>query len=254
MKYLLEVDQLTVQVGQKLLLDHVSFKAGQGRITALVGASGSGKTTIANAILRLLPAALEITKAQILFEHKNLRAMSPEKLRRLRGKEIAIVFQEPLWAFDPLMTIGQQMDEVLAVHTSQGKIKRRQNILEVLSKVQLPNPKEIYDRYPHQLSGGQRQRAMIAQALVTHPKLIIADEPTSNLDVTLQAKIMEMLRQFKKEGMTILLISHDLGMVAHLADEVVILENGKVVEAGPVKQIMENPKHKYTQKLMEAFV
>ena len=175
-------------------------------------------------------------------------------MRLMRGSKIAMIFQEPLWAFNPLMTIGQQMDEVLEIHTQWDKKERRHQILEVLAKVQLPNPQEICHRYPHQLSGGQRQRAMIAQALVTRPKLIIADEPTSNLDVTLQAKIMELFRQFKREGMTILLISHDLGMVSHLADHVVILQKGKVVEAGETAIVMKHPSHKYTQSLVEAFV
>ena len=253
MKNLLEINQLTVQVNQKLLLDRVSFNIAEGRITALVGGSGSGKTTIASAILGLLPAPLEVTQGQILFEHKNLFLFNQEQMRLIRGNKIAMVFQEPLWAFNPLMTIGQQIDEVLEIHTQEDKKERRHKILDVLSKVQLPNPGEIYNRYPHQLSGGQRQRAMMAQALVTNPQLIIADEPTSNLDVILQARIMDLFRQFKKEGMTILLISHDLGMVSHLADEVVILEQGRVVEEGFVDIIMKHPKHRYTKALMEAF-
>ncbi|MBI3601393.1 MAG: ABC transporter ATP-binding protein [Candidatus Omnitrophica bacterium] len=253
MKNLLEVKHLTVQVGQKVLLDDVSFGAPEGKITALVGSSGSGKTTVANSILGLLPAALEITKGEILFEQRNLLSLNKEQMRFLRGGHIAMIFQEPLWAFDPLMTIGQQMDEVLAAHTSQGKSDRRRRVLDVLAKVQLPNPTDMADRYPHQLSGGQRQRAMMAQALVAAPALILADEPTSNLDVTLQAKIMDLFRQFKKEEMSMLLISHDWGMVAHLADEVIILQNGQVVESGSVDLIMNHPRHKYTQSLMEVF-
>jgi peptide/nickel transport system ATP-binding protein len=253
MKNLLEVSQLTVQVEQKLLLDRVSFNMAQGKITALVGGSGSGKSTIASSIFGILPSALEMTQGQILFDNKNLLLFDQEQLRLMRGSKMAMVFQEPLWAFNPLMTIGQHIDEVLEVHTTLPSSERRRKVLDVLSRVELPNPLEIYDRYPHQLSGGQRQRAMIAQALVTNPKLIIADEPTSNLDVTVQAKIMDLFRQFRKEGMTILLISHDLGMVSHLADDVVILQQGKVVEQGSVQVMMKNPKHKYTQALMEAF-
>ena len=253
MKYLLEINELTISVGRKLLLNNVSLKAAHGKITALVGGSGSGKTTIANAILGLLPSSLEVLQGQILFDHKNLFLFDQEQMRLMRGAKMAMIFQEPLWAFNPLMTIGQQMDEVLEVHTSLNKDQRRHKILDVLFKVQLPSAEDIYNRYPHQLSGGQRQRAMIAQALVSDPQMIIADEPTSNLDVTSQAKIMELLRQFKNEGMTILLISHDLGMVSHLADDIVILEKGKVVEEGTVASIMKNPRHKYTQALLEAF-
>jgi len=253
MKNLLEVTNLSVHVKGKAILDRVSFNVPQGKITAIVGGSGSGKTSIASSILGLLPEPLQMTQGQILFDNKDLFLFNQEQLRLIRGSKMAMVFQEPLWAFNPLMTIGEQMDEVLRVHTSLNKIDRRHKILETLSKVELPNPNEIYKRYPHQLSGGQRQRAMIAQAVVTDPKLVIADEPTSNLDVTLQAKIMDLFRQFRKEGMTILLISHDLGMVAHLADEVIILHKGVIIEQGPVTAIMQKPKHKYTQSLLEAF-
>ena len=250
MKSLLEISHLTVQVGTRFLLDGVSFQVPEGKITALVGESGSGKTTIASSILGLLPSPLEITRGEVIFENKNLLLLDQEQMRLMRGGVIAMVFQEPLWAFDPLMTIGQQMDEVLAAHTDDNPKDRRHKIFASLSKVQLPSTMDIFNRYPHQLSGGQRQRAMIAQALVTNPKVIIADEPTSNLDVTLQAKIMDLFRQFRKEGMTQLLISHDLGMVAHLADEVIILKEGRVVESGPVSLVMKQPKQKYTQALM----
>jgi len=253
MKNLLEVSQLSVHVKGRTILDRVSINVPQGKITAIVGGSGSGKTTIASSILGLLPEPLEMTQGQILFDHKNLFLFDQEQLRLIRGSKMAMVFQEPLWAFNPLMTIGQQMNEVLEVHSSLSPIDRRHKILVTLAKVELPNPNEIYGRYPHQLSGGQRQRAMMAQALVTDPRLIIADEPTSNLDVTLQAKVMNLFRQFRHEGMTMLIISHDLGMVTHLADEVVILEQGRVVEAGSVASIIHHPKHKYTQRLLEAF-
>jgi ABC-type glutathione transport system ATPase component len=254
MKDILEVQQLIVQAGDQIILDRVSFKAKEGKITALVGGSGSGKTTIAYSLLDLLPAGLEKIQGQIIFNHKDIHKMDPRQKRALRGKDITMVFQEPLWAFDPLMTIGEQMDEVLAVHSELNKAKRKERVLMALDKAQLPYPKEMYARYPHQLSGGQRQRAMIAQAIVASPKLIIADEPTSNLDVTLQAMIMDLFRQFRSEGMSLLLITHDLGMVMHLADEVVILQQGRVVESGAVSQIMKHPQHKYTRTLLEAFI
>ena len=250
---MLEIKQLTVAASDKNILTNVSFKAVQGKITAIVGGSGCGKTTIANCVMRLLPSALKVTQGQIFFNQQDLLSLEKEEMRLLRGADIAMIFQEPLWAFNPLMKIGQQMDEVLAVHTAMDKTGRRNKILDTLARVQLSNASDIFNRYPHQLSGGQRQRAMIAQALVTNPKFMIADEPTSNLDVTVQAKIMDLFREFKKEGLSMLLISHDLGLVSHLADDIVILEDGKVVESGSVDAIMNKPSHKYTKALMEAF-
>ena len=251
---MLEIKQLTVQIADKLILNNVSFKATQGKVTAVVGASGSGKTTIANCIMRILPLALKVTQGQIIFNQQDLLSLDKERMRLLRGAEISIIFQEPLWAFNPLMTIGQQIDEVLVAHTDMDQTSRKKKIIDTLQRVQLSNASDIFNRYPHQLSGGQRQRAMIAQALVTNPKLMIADEPTSNLDVTVQAKIMDLFREFKKEGLSILLISHDLGLISHLADDVVILEDGCVVESGAVHSVMNKPVHPYTKALMGAFI
>ncbi len=251
---MLEIKQLTVGVANQLILKDVTFTAAQGRITAIVGGSGSGKTTIANGIMRILSPAFKVIRGSILFNQQDLLLLDQQEMRRLRGAQIAMVFQEPLGAFNPLMTIGQQIDEVLVAHTRMDRSSRKQKILQTLQRVQLSNAQEIFDRYPHQLSGGQRQRAMIAQALVSDPKLMIADEPTSNLDVTVQAKIMDLFREFRKEGLSILLISHDLGLVSHLADDMVILENGSVVESGSVQSIKNKPVHAYTKALMGAFV
>ena len=244
MKNLLEIRNLTVKASQQSILSDVSFNVPEGKITAIVGASGSGKTTITNSILGLMPEALSITEGTILFEGKDLLKFSAESLRQVRGKDIAMIFQEPLWAFNPLMRIGQQIDEVLVTHTSMTKQQRKDQIIKILFKVQLSHVHDMFERYPHQLSGGQRQRAMIAQALVTGPKLVIADEPTSNLDVTIQAHIIELFRQLKKEGLTMLLISHDLGLVSHLADQVIMLKEGVIVP----------PDHPYTKSFREAFV
>jgi peptide/nickel transport system ATP-binding protein len=255
---LLDIKNLSVTVGcqadARSILDNVSFCVGKGRITALVGGSGSGKTTAGMSILRLLDQALMVRSGQVLFENEDLLAVPAQDMRRVRGAQIAMVFQEPLDAFDPLFTIGQQIDEVLAAHTDLSLQQRRQRAMEVLSQVQLPQPERVVRRYPHQLSGGQRQRAMIAQSIACGPKLLIADEPTSNLDVVAQAGIMDVLRALKVQSdMSVILITHDLGMVAHIADDAVVLCEGRVVEAGPVRDIMTNPRHPYTQAMVEAF-
>ncbi len=249
---LLSIQNLTVTVNETKILDDVSFRVGKGRVTALAGPSGSGKTTAGMSILRLLDQALRVRSGQVLFENEDLLAMPAQDMRRVRGAQIAMVFQEPLDAFDPLFTIGEQIDEVLAAHTDLSSQQRRQRAMEVLSRVQLPQPERVIRRYPHQLSGGQRQRAMIAQSIACGPKLLIADEPTSNLDVVAQAGIMDVLRALKSE-MSVILITHDLGMVAHIADDAVVLCEGMVVETGPVKDIMTNPRHPYTQAMVEVF-
>jgi len=253
MTSLLSIENLTVAVGPKVLVDRVSFDVPQGKIVAIAGGSGSGKTTIGLSILRLLDSALSIKQGSIIFEGKNLLELPPEGMRQLRGARIGMIFQEPLSAFDPLFTIGQQLDEVLVAHTTFSSQERYKKIIETLAEVELPDPKQAYNSYPHQLSGGMRQRAMVAQALVGGPSLIIADEPTSSLDVTLQVKIMELFLRLKKKGISIVLIAHDLGMIAHLADEVVILRQGQMVEKGPVATVISQPQHEYTQALVGAF-
>ncbi len=225
---LLSIRNLIVTVGDAKILDGVSFDVPCGKIIGLVGPSGSGKTTVGLSILRLLPEALLIQGGKIMFEGEDLLAMSQQDMRRRRGTRIAMVFQEPLDAFDPLFTIGGQIDEVLAAHTDLPPAQRRQRVLEVLSQVKLPDPGRVYRSYPHQISGGQRQRAMIAQAIACGPKLLIADEPTSNVDVVVQAGIMDVFRALKTElEMSIILITHDLDMVAHVADGTIALHKGK---------------------------
>ena len=226
---LLSIKDLTVFVGNSKILDAVSFNIPKGKIIGLVGGSGSGKTTAGLAILRLLPEALVIRSGKVIFEGEDLLTMSQQDMRGRRGTRIAMVFQEPLEAFDPLFTIGQQIDETLATHTDMPAGKRHQRALEVLSQVKLPEPERVYNSYPHRLSGGQRQRAMIAQAIACGPKFLIADEPTSNLDVVVQAGIMDVFRTLKKElGMSIILITHDMDMVAHVADGKIVLDKGRV--------------------------
>ena len=225
MSALLSIKDLTVAVGSKVLVDQVSFDVPEGKIVAVAGASGSGKTTIGLSVLRLLPAALSIKQGSIIFEGQDLLKLSAEEMRQRRGARIGMVFQEPLSAFDPLFTIGAQIDEVLAAHTSLPRLRRHKKIMDVLNEVGLPDPQRAYRAYPHQLSGGMRQRAMVAQAMACGPSLIIADEPTSSLDVTLQVKIMALFDRLRKRSISILLISHDLEMIKHLADETIVLQS-----------------------------
>jgi ABC-type glutathione transport system ATPase component len=250
---LLSIDRLTVTAGDKVIVDQVSFDVPAGKIMAIAGGSGSGKTTIGLSVLGLLPPALSIRQGSIVFKGRDLSALPADEMRRLRGAHIGMVFQEPLSALDPLFTIGRQMDEVLSAHTGLSRPQRYKKIIETLERVELPDPVRAYKSFPHQLSGGMRQRAMVAQAIVAGPSLIIADEPTSSLDVTLQAKIMELFRLLKKMDISIVLIAHDLGMISRLADDVIILREGRLVEKGPVSAVVARPAHEYTRALVEAF-
>ena len=250
---LLSIKNLTVTVGPAKILDDVNLNVNPGEITGIVGGSGSGKTTLGLSILKLLPSAMRMAGGQIFFSGQDLATYSNSQMRPVRGKDIGMVFQEPLSAFDPLFTIGFQTDETLAAHTNLDPNARRQRCLEVFRSVELDDPERIYKSYPHELSGGLRQRAMIAQAMICGPKLIIADEPTSSLDVTIQARIMKLLRRLNQEqGMTIILISHDLAMVSHLASHVAVMHKGKVIEEGKARDILSRPKQAYTQSLIDA--
>ena len=254
---ILEIKNLSVAVleqgKEKFLVDGVNLEIPQETIVALVGGSGSGKTTTGLSILRLLPTGLNIKNGTIIFNGKDLLSLKEEEMRRVRGKSIGMIFQEPLSALNPLMAIHHQIEEVLAEHTALDKGQRVKRVLELLNLVEVPEPRRIAGQYPHQLSGGLRQRAMIAQAIAAQPKLIIADEPTSNLDVTIQAKVMDLFRKLKKEfKLSILLISHDLGMVGHLADQVAVMDRGRIIEWGTTSEILKHPQHEYTNQLIEA--
>jgi len=254
---LLQLNNITVTVGEgsnmKTLLDNINFEIPHLSITALVGGSGSGKTTTGLAAMKLLPLGLKIQNGQVLFNGEDLLKISDEHLRQIRGGSIGMVFQEPLNAFNPVFSIGYQINEVLQAHTKLNRSQRQNRIMELLDLVGLPEPKQCAVNYPHQLSGGMRQRAMIAQAIAGNPKLIIADEPTSNLDVTLQARIIELFKKLKDElDLSILLITHDLGMVEHMADRVAVMTEGQIVERGVTGEVLSNPSHGYTKQLMEA--
>ena len=253
---------LNVDAGTVKAADGVSFRIPEGRTVALVGESGSGKSIIAQAIMGILPKIARIEGGEILFADPNrpgttvdiarLGAADPE-LMAIRGGRISIIFQEPMTALSPLHTIGNQIEEALALHRDLGKTQRREAVVEMLRLVGFPNPARAVQTYPFELSGGLRQRAMIAMALVCRPALLIADEPTTALDVTIQAQILQLIMQLQSEmRMAVMIITHDLGVVANMADEVVVLYQGKVVESGTVEAIFREPGHPYLKALMRA--
>ena len=254
---LLEVDDLEIgyHVGSGVLraLAGVSFSVRRGEIVGIVGESGCGKTTLASALLRLLPPNGEICGGSVLFRDRDLRALSGEELRQLRGQEIAMIFQDPLTSLNPTFTVGRQMIDVQRAHLKADRSTLRTRALELLEQVGIPDAAERLDDYPHQFSGGMRQRIMIAMALLLGPALLIADEPTSALDVTLEAQIVELLRRLRdSHGTAILFVSHDLGVISQLCDRVVVMYAGRAVEQGPVDQIFGAPRHPYTQALLAA--
>ncbi len=252
---LMQIKNLSVTVNSlvngKKILDDVCLQIPQRSIFALVGGSGSGKSTTGLSILRLLDPGLKISSGEILFAGQDILKISPDELRQVRGKDIAMVFQEPLYAFNPVLPIGRQIEEVFLSHTDFYRQKRTDETLMLLDIVGIKEPRRVYKSYAHQLSGGMRQRAMIAQAVALKPRLIIADEPTSSLDVTLQAKIIELFMKLRDDfNLTMLLITHDLGVVEHMADTVAVMNGGQIIETGLVSQILRNPQHSYTQELL----
>jgi microcin C transport system ATP-binding protein len=239
---------------ETLAVDRVSFDIGKGETLALVGESGSGKSVTALSILKLLPypAAHHPTGA-IIFKGQDFLPLKEREMRRVRGDDITIVFQEPMTSLNPLHTIEKQIGEILLLHRGLTGAAARARIIEVLTQVGIPDPEARLGAYPHQLSGGQRQRVMIAMALANEPDLLIADEPTTALDVTVQAQIIELLKDIKKRlGMSLLFITHDLGIVRKIADRVCVMKEGKIVEQGTVEQVFGAPKHPYTRALLAA--
>lgn len=254
MSTIIDIHELTVQVSHQKILDHVSLIVPRGKIMGLVGGSGSGKTTLGRAILNLLPQAMQVTQGHILYNSKDLLTLPAKQMRKIRGAKISMIFQEPLTAFDPLFTIGHQLDETLQAHTPLNRLARREKILTALKSVEIVDVKRIFESYPHELSGGLAQRAMIAQAIIGDPDLIIADEPTSNLDVTIQARIVALLKRLNQHrGLTILFITHDLGLVGYLAHDIAVMTQGRIVEHASAHNIMKNPQHMYTQELLKAY-
>ncbi|MBD9385883.1 ABC transporter ATP-binding protein [Rhizobium sp. CG4] len=239
---------------QSIAVDGVSFDIMPGEVVALVGESGSGKSVTANSILKLLPyPAASHPSGEILFEDKDMLKLPERELRAVRGNDITMIFQEPMTSLNPLHTIERQIGEILELHQAMTGTQARARILELLLQVGIRDPEKRLKAYPHELSGGQRQRVMIAMALANRPKLLIADEPTTALDVTVQAQILELLRNLKEQhSMSMLFITHDLGIVRKFADRVCVMTKGKIVETGPVEQVFNTPQHAYTRHLLAA--
>ena len=253
----LEVQNLTVSLpmggDRPEAVSGVSFEVQKQEILCLVGESGSGKSVIAQAIMGILPKTLSVTGGKVLLESENLTAAAPSRLRELRGARMAMIFQEPMTALNPVMRCGAQIEEVLECHRTQGSGDRRRRILDLLREVALPDPERIAASYPHQLSGGQRQRIMIAMALALEPALLIADEPTTALDVTTQAQILNLILELqKKHGMGVLFITHDFGVVAEIAHRVAVLREGRLVELGAKLEVLQRPHHDYTRMLIRS--
>ncbi len=254
---LVDVRNLSIQFGQGDqavdAVKGVSFHIAKGEIVALVGESGSGKTLSALSIMQLLPPAARLPTGEILFGGTDLAKAPEAKLREIRGDKISIVFQEPMTSLNPLHTIEKQVGEIMKLHHGLDDVTARGRVIELLKKVGLADPEKRLGAYPHQLSGGQRQRVMIAMALANEPDLLIADEPTTALDVTIQAQILELLKALQREtGMAMLLITHDLGIVRRMADRVYVMNAGQVVEEGATEDVFKAPQHAYTQHLLSA--
>jgi peptide/nickel transport system ATP-binding protein len=250
---LLEAENLTIRFGQTTAVDNISFHINQGESLGLVGESGSGKSVTSLAILRLLGPAATVTGA-IRFNGTGLLQLPEDKMRAHRGRDISMIFQEPMTALNPSMQIGEQIAEAVRVHHPKlSKAEVRERVLEALNDVALPDPQKRSRDYPHQFSGGQRQRIMIAMAVVNKPRLLIADEPTTALDVTVQAQILRLLRSLRdRHGLSMLFISHDLAVTAQTADRIAVMQRGSIVETENTTQLFGNPQHAYTRALLAA--
>ncbi len=248
------VTSFRTDTGTIRAVDQVSFKVGAGRTLAVVGESGCGKSVTALSVMRLVPADNgSIDAGSVHFKGTNLLDLSEREMREIRGNEISMIFQEPMTALNPVFTVGQQIIEIFKTHRGYGRAQAREAAIAMLHEVKIPNPEQRVDEYPFQLSGGMLQRVMIAMALACEPSLLIADEPTTALDVTIQAQILTLMRNLQQQRSTaIILITHDLAVVAEVADSVVIMYAGKIAERGDIYSIFENPKHPYTQGLLKS--
>jgi peptide/nickel transport system ATP-binding protein len=254
---LLEIEELSIAfrglAGATEVLSRASFAVEPGEVVGIVGESGSGKSVMALAIMRLLGATGTITAGRIRFEGRDLAALGEAELLAIRGRRIGMVFQEPMTSLNPLLTVGYQLGEVLSTHLGLRGAAARARAVELLDEVGIASPTERAAAYPHQLSGGLRQRVMIAMAMACRPKLLIADEPTTALDVTIQAQILELMRRISRDaGTAILLITHDMGVVARMADRVLVVYAGQIVEDAPARDLFAQPAHPYTRLLLAA--
>jgi len=258
MSNLLVVEGLETQFHSKEGVIHavnnVSFNVGEGEVVGFVGESGSGKSVTMLSILRLIPSPPgKVISGKALFKGKDLLRISEDEIRDIRGAEISMIYQDPMTSFNPVLNIGRQASEPLEIHKHISHKEAQEEVAVMLDKVGIPNAHERMQNYPHQFSGGMRQRAMIAMALVCSPKIVIADEPTTALDVTIQAQIVDLVRRMRDEfGMAIIWITHDLGVIAGLAQRVLVMYGGSIVEEAPVKELFVNPQHPYTSALLKS--
>lgn len=255
MAHLLEVNGLTTafrtEYGSSVRVDHISFHVEKEETVCIVGESGCGKSVTSLSIMGLLAKSGQVTDGTVLFEGKNLLAMKEKELDQIRGDQITMIFQDPLTSLNPVFTVGAQITESIRKHMGLSKEEAVKRAVMLLGKVGMPDPEGTMRKFPHTLSGGMRQRVMIAMALSCNPKLLIADEPTTALDVTIQAQIMKLLKELQKEnGMSLILITHDIGLVAHMADRIFVMYAGQLIEEAPVEELFRNPVHPYTKALL----
>ncbi len=251
MSIVLSVRDLSLAIGEDQLLKKVGFDIKEGEIFALVGESGSGKSLTSLAIMRLLPEVISVASGDIFLKEKSLFALPEYEMQKIRGKSIAMIFQEPMSALNPVMTVGEQVAEVIRIHLGLKKEAVKAKVISLFKEVALKDPETRYSWYPHQLSGGQKQRVMIAMALACEPALLIADEPTTALDVTIQAQVLELLKSIRDaRGLSILFITHDMAVVSQMADRIAVMKEGEILEQAERKVFFENPEHPYTQALL----